>query len=139
MRLVGIAHDLRPRTGERGREDRLAERGRRGARPEVVRWRGRWRPRPVPAAWAPSSSSVIAARVAALVEVGLAAIVSTSGATVRWAVGVEVVEHDEPGAGARRSGEDTALQRRELLVPPSVVPRVEAEVDDVGARRRRGW
>ncbi len=86
-----------------------------------------------PAAWASSSSSVIAARVAAFVEVGFGGHGLHQRAAVRRAVGVEVVEYDEPGAGARRSGEDTALQRRELLVPPLVVPRVEAEVDDVGA------
>ena len=58
---------------------------------------------------------------------------------VRRAVGVEVVEHDEPGAGARGAGQDTALQRRELLVPALVVHRVEAEVDDVGALADTRW
>ena len=81
----------------------------------------------------------MAARVADFVEVGFAAMVSTSGRPVRRAVGVEVVEDDEPGAGAGRTGEDAALQRRELLVPAPVARRVEAEVDDVGAGADARW
>ena len=92
-----------------------------------------------PAAWAASSSSVIAARVAAFAEVGLRGHRLDQWPAVRRAVGVEVVEHDEPGAGARRSGEDAALQGRELLGPAGVVARVEAEVDDVGAVADARW
>ena len=91
-----------------------------------------------PAAWAASSSSVIAARVADFAEVGLAAIVSTSAPAVGRAVGVEVVQDDEPGTGAGGTGQDAALERRELLGPALVVHRVEAEVDDVRALADRG-
>ena len=49
-------------------------------------------------------------------------------------VGVEVVQDDEPGAGAGGTREDASLQRRELLAPAVVVHRVETEVDDVRSR-----
>ena len=49
------------------------------------------------------------------------------------AVRVEVVEHDQPRAGACGTCQHAALKRRELLGPALVVHRVEAEVDDVGA------
>ena len=71
-----------------------------------------------PARCASRSSAVIAARVAALAEVGRCGHRLDQVAAVGRAVGVEVVQHDEPAPGrlgpgehARCSGGNSSAQR----------------------------
>ena len=91
-----------------------------------------------PSACARSSSSVIAARVAALADDGLAGHRLDEVAPAGRAVGVEVLEDDEAGTGGAGRGEHPALERRELLRPGRVAAGVEAEVDRVGAAAHAG-
>ena len=76
MRLVGVAHHLGGATGQRRAEHGLAERRVGGAGTEVVGGPADG-DLDVAGRWASRSSSVIAARVAALAEVGCGGRVST--------------------------------------------------------------
>ena len=132
VRLVGVAHDLGGLAAQRRDEDGFAEGGAQGGGAEVVRR-------------AADGYFDVAGGVRGEEFFGhggaggglLRRRVGCHGfderCAVGWAVGVQVVEDDEPGAGVAGAGDDAALQGRELLGPTFVAQGVEAEVDGVGA------
>src|SRR5680860_1865922 len=141
VQLVGVTHHLRGLARDRRTEDRLSECGAGGARTEVVRCATDG---DLDLACGMRTDQLLGHRRTSrrLLRGGVGPHGLDEVLSARRAVGVEVVEYDEPGAGACRPRKDASLQGRELHVPALVVHRVEAEVDDVcagadGRRERR--
>jgi hypothetical protein len=138
VRLVGVTEDLRLPAGQRGEHRLVAEVDRlhAAAGAEVVR-------RPADGELDASRGAVDQRgghprADAALAGVGPERAVPGQGPAVdRGAVGVDVLQDHEPGAGRLRRGEDAGLQAGELLGPP-VVGGPEHLVDDPRPLRRGG-